>query len=149
MQHGKHSIVGGQWVNTRRVEREERWRKKNEPTFPAAASVAMRLALRRATLCMERRNGWGIKRGLQMLRVWEDGKSSCCQRRQLSRFPKFDRSFNRLRMRPDQLGRARFLFYLFPQRAISVCSAEIAFLLKTKRNMAAMVGPGWTWTRRT
>lgn len=88
--------------------------KKIEPTFPAAASVAMRLAFRRATLCMERRNGWGIKRGLQMLRVWEDGKSSCCQRRQLSRFPKFDRSFNRLRMRPDQLGRAHFHIIYFP-----------------------------------
>jgi len=41
-------------------------------------------------------------------------------------------------MRPDQLGRAHFLFYLFPQRAISVRSAEIAFLLKTNRY-------GWAW----
>jgi hypothetical protein len=41
------------------VRRKKNLEKTDELTFPAAASVAMRLALRRANLCMERRNGWG------------------------------------------------------------------------------------------
>jgi hypothetical protein len=51
VRRGKHSEIEW-WVN--KCKREKTWLKKKETTFPAAANVATRLALRRANVCMER-----------------------------------------------------------------------------------------------
>ena len=72
---GKHSKIV--WSVKQSDVGGKTWFKENETTFPAAANVAMRLALSTANFCMERNTGAEKEDG--KCSQLEDGKSRALQ----------------------------------------------------------------------
>ena len=87
--------------------------------------------------------GGGEKEDCRYFGFGEDGKSSVANAANFSRFPKFVRSFNGLRMTPDH-----YHISFSPTGPFGALRRPLSEK-QNKRNMAAMGGSAWTWSRCT